>query len=513
MCISGQEQVKSYTFPNDKLDSTLFHFKKQLEIVQRKDQTSLIGLRHWELGDFYYSVGVFSEAMDQFNKALSHTKAQKDTLHVLTKNSIGLVELSLRNYDQAKIYFMEAFQESLDLNYVRGQAFSKGYIGSCLEKEGDYEKALKYQIESLELFEVLNDKVGLSMVNENLGSIYEDLGSYERAFEYFITAYSYVQGENTVNEVNILNNLGDVNRKRGIYFEALNYTNKALLIAEHLGDLHQLASAHKDLAKTYVFLEDFEKAYEYLLESERLNEDRYYSQNTNQFNVLQTVYETDKKEARIKLLVQENRHNRIRNTLLLILLGVVILLAVGLYVYLYKRRKAKLRLEEFEKRLLKTELEKKVIEEENLQNQIQLKTAALTKYSLYLSKKNKVLYDLSTTLNHIADRKNMDISNKLKGLATEIDKNLKYDQEWNEFVNYFSDIHPNFIHKLSDCTQENLSPAELRLGMLLRLNLSSKEIASVLRVTPDSIRVARHRLRKKLGLEPEVELVHFLVRL
>ena len=161
MCISGQEQVKSYTFPNDKLDSTLFHFKKQLEIVQRKDQTSLIGLRHWELGDFYYSVGVFSEAMDQFNKALSHTKAQKDTLHVLTKNSIGLVELSLRNYDQAKIYFMEAFQESLDLNYVRGQAFSKGYIGSCLEKEGDYENALKYQIESLELFEVLNATVDL----------------------------------------------------------------------------------------------------------------------------------------------------------------------------------------------------------------------------------------------------------------------------------------------------------------------------------------------------------------
>jgi DNA-binding CsgD family transcriptional regulator len=74
-------------------------------------------------------------------------------------------------------------------------------------------------------------------------------------------------------------------------------------------------------------------------------------------------------------------------------------------------------------------------------------------------------------------------------------------------------IHPNFVKKLSTYPKEQLSPAELRLGMLLRLNLNSKEIAAVLRVSPDSIRVARHRLRKKLGIEQKEELVHFLLGL
>jgi DNA-binding CsgD family transcriptional regulator len=113
----------------------------------------------------------------------------------------------------------------------------------------------------------------------------------------------------------------------------------------------------------------------------------------------------------------------------------------------------------------------------------------------------------------MAHRQNMDTSKKIKILAKEIDHNLKKDQEWYEFVTYFSDIHPDFIKKLSTYPKEQLSPAELRLGMLLRLNLSSKEIASVLRVTPDSIRVARHRLRKKLGIEQKEELVHFLLGL
>src|SRR5690606_5404799 len=87
------------------------------------------------------------------------------------------------------------------------------------------------------------------------------------------------------------------------------------------------------------------------------------------------------------------------------------------------------------------------------------------------------------------------------------------EQEWDEFMSYFKEIHPEFSKKLSVLSQNSLSPAELRLGMLLRLNLSTKEIASILRVTPDSVRVARHRLRKKLPIDQKEELVNFLIYL
>ncbi|WP_157811716.1 helix-turn-helix transcriptional regulator [Tenacibaculum sp. SZ-18] len=47
--------------------------------------------------------------------------------------------------------------------------------------------------------------------------------------------------------------------------------------------------------------------------------------------------------------------------------------------------------------------------------------------------------------------------------------------------------------------------------MLLRLNLTSKEIAEILNVTPDSVRVARYRLRKKLPISPKEDLVNFML--
>ena len=77
----------------------------------------------------------------------------------------------------------------------------------------------------------------------------------------------------------------------------------------------------------------------------------------------------------------------------------------------------------------------------------------------------------------------------------------------------FDEIHPDFTQKLNQIALKKLTATELRLCLLLRLGLSSKEIASVLRITPDSVRVARYRLRKKLPLESQDELVNFMLKL
>ena len=101
----------------------------------------------------------------------------------------------------------------------------------------------------------------------------------------------------------------------------------------------------------------------------------------------------------------------------------------------------------------------------------------------------------------------------IKALYSEIDFVLQQENEWKDFTAFFDEIHPNYIKNLSNISTEDLSPAELKLGILLRLNLTSKEIASILRVTPDSVRVARHRFRKKLPIDSKQELINFLLEL
>ena len=87
------------------------------------------------------------------------------------------------------------------------------------------------------------------------------------------------------------------------------------------------------------------------------------------------------------------------------------------------------------------------------------------------------------------------------------------NNEWAELMSYFGQIHPNFFSTLKQIVNDKLSSSEMRLCMLLRLNLSSKEIADILHITPDSVRIARYRLRKKLPLESKDDLQDYLLNL
>ncbi|MEE3225912.1 MAG: sigma factor-like helix-turn-helix DNA-binding protein, partial [Bacteroidota bacterium] len=98
-------------------------------------------------------------------------------------------------------------------------------------------------------------------------------------------------------------------------------------------------------------------------------------------------------------------------------------------------------------------------------------------------------------------------------LSKDLNTHFQEEIEWEQFMGLFDEIHPDFTQKLNQAALQKLSATELRLCLLLRLDLSSKEIASVLRITPDSVRVARYRLRKKLPLEREDELVNFMLKL
>ena len=81
---------------------------------------------------------------------------------------------------------------------------------------------------------------------------------------------------------------------------------------------------------------------------------------------------------------------------------------------------------------------------------------------------------------------------------------------WQRFDDYFKMVNPAFYPNLLK-SHPDLTPAELKLCSLLRLNISTKDIAVLLCQSPDSVRVSRARLRKKLGLESENNLVAYLL--
>ena len=86
------------------------------------------------------------------------------------------------------------------------------------------------------------------------------------------------------------------------------------------------------------------------------------------------------------------------------------------------------------------------------------------------------------------------------------------DKDWEVFKSYFSEVHNNFDNKLKTIYKD-ITEKEIRLASFLRMNLSTKEIASMLNVLPDSVLKSKYRLKKKLNLDKAIDLNQFLNKL
>lgn len=492
----------------------LKQLKEDLDGAVKENKSNVALEKKIQIGEIYAENGLYANALEYFNEVLkTYQKKTKDSLFVKVSIEVGELYNNTKRYNSAIPFIEHAIQVSEQLRYTNGLIKAYSTLGTSYEKQGNYVKALEFENKSLTILNTNDDKTIRAKVYENIGSIYEDLMQYNEAFEYFEKSYQLVKGTYSKAEANVLNNIGDVYRKQGNLTIAIKKTKQALDVAAKINDNHLLESANKDLAKAYALQGNYEQAYNYRLEAENFKELALKAENRNQVNVLLTDLKINQKESQIKLLEEQNKLSHIRLLLTLVLLTIFIISSVLWYLYTRKKRKIHFKLQELEQEKLKAELALKAKEEKNLHRDLEIKNGSLSRYTLHLAQKNKLLTDLSGKLKNLMERKSVNYEKHLKDLCSDIDFTLQQDNEWEDFNVFFKEIHPNFTKNLSEIAIENVTPTELKLGILLRLNLSSKEIASILRVTPDSVRVARHRFRKKLPIDTKEDLVTFLLSL
>ncbi|MEQ8549081.1 MAG: 7TM diverse intracellular signaling domain-containing protein [Cyclobacteriaceae bacterium] len=169
---------------------------------------------------------------------------------------------------------------------------------------------------------------------------------------------------------------------------------------------------------------------------------------------------------------------------------------------------------EAEKRALKSDLEKQglitknreldydlKLREKDLQNE-QQQLATLT---LWLTQKNQLLHEIQNALEN-GNKNTPNLSKKVK-------QSLHAEEDWNRVKEHFEKVHPNFFQRLIS-EFPYLTPNEQRLCAYLRMNLNTKEIATLLGVSVNAIEQARRRLRKKLGIaNTDTSLLTFLQEL
>jgi CheY-like chemotaxis protein len=100
---------------------------------------------------------------------------------------------------------------------------------------------------------------------------------------------------------------------------------------------------------------------------------------------------------------------------------------------------------------------------------------------------------------------------ELAAIVASLDSHLNHDN-WQRFQLSFEAVHSGFIQILCE-THPELSPAEIKLCIFLKLGMNTKDISNLLYLAPESIKVARSRLRKKMGLGLAHNLQNYLAAL
>ena len=95
-------------------------------------------------------------------------------------------------------------------------------------------------------------------------------------------------------------------------------------------------------------------------------------------------------------------------------------------------------------------------------------------------------------------------------MANTIKFNLQDEKSWANFSRFFDEVHQGFNEAVKK-NYPDVSPNELRLMALLKMNLTSKEIASILNISHDGIKKARYRLRKKLNISSDESLSDLII--
>ena len=148
---------------------------------------------------------------------------------------------------------------------------------------------------------------------------------------------------------------------------------------------------------------------------------------------------------------------------------------------------------------------------ETLQGQVVHKNKELANTTQHLIHKNKILNLIKHQLVDVNRQMTEESKkNEIEQVIKRINKDLKNEKFQDVFDSYFDDVHQDFVKRLKK-KHNDLTPKDLRLCAYLKMNLSSKQIAPLMNISIRGVEIGRYRLRKKLNIEHEANLIDYLL--
>ena len=525
-------------------DSSTYYYEKGLEYADKAGDLSQKAKMYYGLAIIAFDQGKLDEADSMVNEVIELDELKKDTLGLgIDYTFRSGVHMNKGNYNIALKHILKSLEYIRKAGDATREADALNRLASIEYYLKHFESAIQNNEKAVEIYRRLNDISYESQALNDIGNCYSQLKNYEKAEEYYKLSLEKARQVNLMSiEMSVLSNLGKVAIDKGVpekgliyFFEAMALDTKNQLKRKKAVTQFMMARAYNELkqphkaipllnesiaysskansqstlktalayrSKSYELMGNYQQALEDFQRYEVINDSLTGVEKSKQIEELRIIHDTEQKEAALALqqaeianLNLEVRESNLRKALYAI--GMISFIIISALLYVGFKQKIKRDRIEREK------------QEALYEQEIAFKQKELASQTLHLVHKNTFHQELTEILQGI--RKSPEtFQTEFRRIMSLMKIEDNADKDWEVFKSYFADVHDNFDHKLRAVTPD-LSETELRLASLLKMNLTTKEIAAIMKVQPNSVLKSKYRLKKKLKLEKEEDLVGYLV--
>ncbi len=526
------------------LDTISYFLNLAEQQALQQDRKKLLAKIYYKQGDVGYYTNHYKTSEKLYRRAIHQAEIVGDySLKADILTDLAYIYIVWSDKNQALQKLDEALKLSDSIGYIKGKARASLALGNIYHGLEKHQQSLTYYRKTLQAAKQINNLQGMGIAYGNIGMSYLELhqdslaiSNLKQSIKYSHDAGSYLS------ESNAYMDLGIIFARQGKGKLALNYADKGISLTEKFGSKEDISQALNSKAEALSHLHDYKLSNRYLDKSIAmakqigyglLLQKSYYSYAENlkkmgdyhsAFNYMEkyvqvkdsidqekfhkqlahfeTKYKTLEKQKEIEDLQHQKALQKAHFNLLLISSIALLLLSFGLFYIIIQRRKKR-------RKIMHLELEKSQIEAKRLAEQLALKNKQLTTHALNMMQKNQLLMAFSNAITNIVEASEGIVKKQLKSLKNKVNRLINSEKDWDAFKIFFEQVNKDFLKNIKALSPE-LTQSDLRMATLLKLNMSNKEIASILNITYQSVKNAQNRLKNKLNLPHDVDLRNYI---
>jgi tetratricopeptide (TPR) repeat protein/DNA-binding CsgD family transcriptional regulator len=487
-------------------------FPNAFALTNGQVKTQIINLleeakqKSYELNDDYLSAfvsGIYGRYMSAFGETEAAVMYMMNCAELYEKVSLpaeiriyevlGEMLWKVREYEKCIKYSRKAMEllPTLDDNarYMYTK-FCTNTIALAFHRMGQYDSAFAYYNLGLKAVEQTNDTLWKGIISGNIAQIYFVQEKYTTALPLFELDYKMNNGRAYYdNAANALQWIARTNLALGKTDSALKQVREAFRLLQKSPSPNYLQNAYFTATEIFKTLKNNDSSFYYSGLYNKLHDslEKVIYQSSISISKLRL---SDEKSKYSILNLQREKEAQVQQRNLII--GAVLFLSVIALVLINRQR---LRLK-YKKQLADQEKLRMELEMESAQAQMKMFTQNIVEKTQIIEQLEQQVHNRTVS---IADQQ----------VITELtSQTILTEDDWDNFRSLFEKISPLFFQRLKQ-NAPDATLAEQRMAALTRLQLTSRQMASMLGISVDSVQKTRQRLRKRFNLGPEVNMEEY----